>query len=54
MQIAFGVIVGIGMILLLRRSCRCEYCDGRLKFPFGKKPYCVKCGRPPSEADVHT
>jgi hypothetical protein len=54
MQLLFGVIAGISLVYLLHRLPRCEYegCDGRLKFPIAKKPYCKKCGRAPSESDV--
>jgi hypothetical protein len=54
-----GIALGLCLVFLyskfLRNACRCEYdgCDGRLRFPIGKKPLCAKCGRSPSESDVH-
>jgi hypothetical protein len=54
-----GIGLGLTLVclysLFLRRTCRCEFgdCNGRLRFPMFKKPFCEKCGRNPSECDVH-
>jgi hypothetical protein len=54
-QMALGSILGMGLVYLLHKYGRCEYCGGKIKFlTLRKFPYCKKCGRTPSEADIHT